>query len=129
MFNDQKKFVEYKDLRWSGILKSIKKSSNVLQPMFEAFTNSMEAIRLRQNKGDTFDAYINIILDFESDLMGESIDFVSLTIEDNGVGFDEKNFHRLVVFKDDTKGFNNRGSGRIQMVHTFKQSKYESIYI
>ena len=129
MFNDKKKFVEYKDLRWSGILKSIKKSSNVLQPMFEAFTNSMEAIRLRQNKGDTFDAYINIILDFESDLMGESIDFVSLTIEDNGVGFDEKNFHRLVVFKDDTKGFNNRGSGRIQMVHTFKQSKYESIYI
>lgn len=128
MFNDQKKFVEYKDLRWSGILKSIKKSSNVLQPMFEAFTNSMEAIRLRQNKGDTFDAYINIILDFESDLMGESIDFVSLTIEDNGVGFDEKNFNRLVVFKDDTKGFNNRGSGRIQMVHTFKQSKYESIY-
>lgn len=128
MFNDQKKFVEYKDLRWSGILKSIKKSSNVLQPMFEAFTNSMEAIRIRQNKGDTFDAYINIILDFESDLMGESIDFVSLTIEDNGVGFDEKNFHRLVVFKDDTKGFNNRGSGRIQMVHTFKQSKYESIY-
>lgn len=32
MFTDQNKFVEYKDLRWSGILKSIKKSSNVLQP-------------------------------------------------------------------------------------------------
>ena len=128
MFNDQKKFVEYKDLRWSGILKSIKKSSNVLQPLFEAFTNSMEAIRLRQNKRDSFDAYINIILDFESDLLGESIDFVSMTIEDNGIGFDEENFNRLIVFKDDTKGFNNRGSGRIQMVHTFKQSKYESVY-
>ena len=129
MFTDLNKFVEYKDLRWSGILKSIKKSSNVLQPLFEAFTNSMEAIRLRQNKRDSFDAYINIILDFESDLMGESIDFVSMTIEDNGIGFDEENFNRLIVFKDDTKGFNNRGSGRIQMVHTFKQSKYESIYI
>lgn len=33
MFTDQNKFVEYKDLRWSGILKSIKKSSNVLQPL------------------------------------------------------------------------------------------------
>lgn len=128
MFTDLNKFVEYKDLRWSGILKSIKKSSNVLQPLFEAFTNSMEAIRLRQNKRDSFDAYINIILDFESNLLGESIDFVSLTIEDNGIGFDEENFNRLIVFKDDTKGFNNRGSGRIQMVHTFKQSKYESIY-
>lgn len=129
MFNDLNKFVVYKDLRWSGILKSIKKSSNVLQPLFEAFTNSMEAIRLRQNKRDSFNAYINIILDFESDLLGESIDFVSMTIEDNGIGFDEENFNRLIVFKDDTKGFNNRGSGRIQMVHTFKQSKYESIYI
>lgn len=123
MFTDQNKFVEYKDLRWSGILKSIKKSSNVLQPLFEAFTNSMEAIRLRQKNGDTFEAYINIILDYETDLLEESIDFVSLTIEDNGVGFDEESFKRLIVFKDDTKGFNNRGSGRIQMVHTFKQSK------
>lgn len=52
MFTDQNKFVEYKDLKWSGILKSIKKSSNVLQPLFEAFTNSMEAIRLRQNKSE-----------------------------------------------------------------------------
>ena len=128
MFTDQNKFVEYKDLKWSGILKSIKKSSNVLQPLFEAFTNSMEAIRLRQNNGDSFDAYINIILDFKFDLLGESLDFVSLTIEDNGIGFDEENFNRLIVFKDDTKGFNNRGSGRIQMVHTFKQSKYESVY-
>lgn len=128
MFTDQNKFVEYKDLKWSGILKSIKKSSNVLQPLFEAFTNSMEAIRLRQNNGDSFNAYINIILDFKYDLLGESIDFVSMTIEDNGIGFDEENFKRLIVFKDDTKGFNNRGSGRIQMVHTFKQSKYESVY-
>ena len=31
MFTDQNKFVEYKDLRWSGFLKSIKKSSNVLK--------------------------------------------------------------------------------------------------
>lgn len=128
MFTDQNKFVEYKDLRWSGILKSIKKSSNVLQPLFEAFTNSMEAIKLRQKKEDTFDAYINIILNYQSNLEGESIDLVSLTIEDNGIGFDEESFKRLIVFKDDTKGFNNRGSGRIQMVHTFKQSKYESVY-
>ena len=128
MFTDQNRFVEYKDLRWSGILKSIKKSSNVLQPLFEAFTNSIEAIKLRQKTGDIFDAYINIILDYNSDLMGESIDFVSLTIEDNGIGFDEENFKRLIVFKDDTKGYNNRGSGRIQMVHTFKQSEYESIF-
>lgn len=128
MFTDLYKFVEYKDLRWSGILKSIKKSGTILQPLFEAFTNSIEAIKLRQKKGDNFDAYVNIILDFNSNLEGASINLASLTIEDNGIGFDEENYHRLIIFKDDTKGFNNRGSGRIQMVHTFQISQYESVY-
>lgn len=128
MFTKQENFVRYHDLMWSGILKSIKKSSCVLQPLYEAFTNSIEAIKLRQRTEDGFNPYINIFMDYESDLLGERIDFVSFTIEDNGIGFNEENFKRFITFKDDTKGFNNRGSGRIQMVHTFKLSEYESVY-
>lgn len=126
---DEKKFFEYKDLRWSGILKSIKKSSNRFQPLFEAFTNSLEAIKLRQKDTSDFNPYINIILNFNSMLIeGEQLDLSYIRIEDNGVGFDSKNYMRLTTFKDDTKGFNNRGSGRIQMVHSFKYVKFESVY-
>ena len=36
MFDDNTKFVAYNDLRWSGVLKAIPKSPNILQPLFEA---------------------------------------------------------------------------------------------
>ena len=45
MFDDTSKFIKYNDLKWSGILKSIPKSPNILQPLFEAFTNSLESIK------------------------------------------------------------------------------------
>lgn len=129
MFTDITKFVEYSDLRWSGVLKGIKKSANLLQPVFEAFTNSLESIRLRQQKGADFDPFITITLDYNASLTGEGVDLSSITITDNGIGFDEPNYKRLVTFKDDTKGFNNRGSGRIQMVHFFERSNYDSVFV
>ena len=129
MFEDVTKFVEYKDLRWSGILKSIKKSANILQPLFEGFTNSLEAIRLRQRTGVEFDPYIYVILNFNASLGGNREDLSDITIEDNGIGFDENNYKRLIIFKDDTKGFNNRGSGRIQMIHSFQYVSYNSVYL
>ena len=127
-FDDVTKFEKYNDLKWSGILKSIKKSANILQPLFEGFTNSLESIKMRIKRGDDFSPYINIILSYNSSTDGDSLDLSSLTIEDNGIGFDEDNYKRLVVFKDDTKGYNNRGSGRIQMIHAFQLSQYDSIY-
>lgn len=96
MFEDVTKFVEYKDLRWSGILKSIKKSANILQPLFEGFTNSLEAIRLCQRTGVEFDPYINVILNFNASLGGNREDLSDITIEDNGIGFDENNYKRLI---------------------------------
>ncbi|PIK18275.1 hypothetical protein CTI16_03810 [Prevotella intermedia] len=128
MFEDANKFVEYKDLRWSGILKSIKKSANIFQPLFEGFTNSLEAIRLRQRNNVDFAPYINIILNFNASLGGNRVTLADITIEDNGIGFDNKNFDRLSIYKDDTKGFNNRGSGRIQMIHSFQYVNFDSIY-
>ena len=127
MFDDNK-YVKYNDLRWSGVLKSIKKSPNVLQPLFEAFTNSLEAIKLRQRERVDFSPYIKVTLNFYSNLHGERSTIKDISIEDNGIGFNEQSYARLVIFKDDTKGFNNRGSGRIQMIHFFQQVFFDSIY-
>lgn len=43
-------YVTNKDLYWKGILKGIAKSSDPLQPMYEALTNSLEAIDMRRKK-------------------------------------------------------------------------------
>ena len=51
-----------------------------------------------------------------------------MEIEDNGIGLDDRNFKRLCCFKDDSKGFNNRGSGRIQFLHFFVEAYFMSIY-
>ncbi|ERJ89109.1 hypothetical protein HMPREF1989_00029 [Porphyromonas gingivalis F0566] len=128
MFEDVRNFVKYNDLRWSGILKSIKKSPNLLQPLFEVFTNSLEAIKLRQRAGERFTPYINVSLIFRANLFGERDIIQEISVEDNGIGFNDESYSRLVVFKDDTKGFNNRGSGRIQMIHFFRQVKFDSVY-
>lgn len=128
MFEDNNKFVKYQGLKWSGILKGISKSQNPFQPIFEAFTNSLESIRMRQVKKECFQPYIIITLNYNSDLESAGTDLYSVNIIDNGVGFDSENFNRLKTFKDDTKGFNNRGSGRIQMIHSFHVANYKSVY-
>ena len=128
MFDDRNRFVAYQGLRWSGILKGISKSQNPFQPLFEAFTNSLESIRMRQAIRESFQPYITITLNFNSDLGAEGTDLHSINIIDNGIGFDSQNFNRLKTFKDDTKGFNNRGSGRIQLIHSFQLVNYKSFY-
>lgn len=128
MFEDKNKFVKYQGLKWSGILKGISKSQDPFQPIFEAFTNSLESIRMRQAKNESFQPYIIISLNYNSDLESAGTDLYSINIIDNGIGFDSENFNRLKTFKDDTKGFNNRGSGRIQMIHSFHVVNYKSVY-
>lgn len=125
---ERSKFETYTGLKWSGILKGIAKSSNQLQPIFEAFTNSLESIKLRQDAGDSFEPYIFITLNFNPSVHEGACDLYSIEVEDNGIGFDDANYSRLVTFKDDTKGFNNRGSGRVQFVHFFQYAQYISSF-
>lgn len=100
-----------------------------MQPIFEAFTNSMESIRLRQSNSEVhFDSTIKITLHYRIDLFDNASDIEYITIQDNGIGFDDANYGRIIRFKDDTKGFNNRGSGRIQLIHYFDEACFESVY-
>ena len=45
-----KTYISTEDLLYKGILRDIRKSKTALQPIFEAFTNAMEAIRIKERK-------------------------------------------------------------------------------
>lgn len=125
----EQKYIINNGLMWDGILKTgTKKSSEQIRPIFEAITNSLEAIQMRREYESEFDAYIKIQLYFNPTIDGEANQFVQVVVKDNGIGFDDKNFNRFTRYKDTTKGINNRGSGRLQFVHFFKMSEYISTY-
>ena len=42
----ENQFIIARDLSFVGVLHDIKKSKTALQPIFEAFTNALEAIKL-----------------------------------------------------------------------------------
>jgi hypothetical protein len=123
----EEKLIIGKDLYYPGILEMVRKAPEPFRPIFEAFTNSLESIRLRFGKRQT-DGHIKIILFFHKGLLPDDYIFDKFTIEDNGIGFDDDNFDRITRYKDTRKGFANKGTGRIQLLHFFDLSEYESIY-
>ena len=46
-------FIVAEGLFYGGILQDIQRANNPLQPIFEAFTNSIEAIRLKDKENDS----------------------------------------------------------------------------
>jgi hypothetical protein len=121
-------YYEARGIDYRGQLKKIKKHSNYLQPIFEALTNSLEAIKSHNNKFGK----INIILNFGGNLFSNDEDvriLQSIQIIDNGIGFTDKEFDRLKNIHDDSKGISNKGSGRLQFIHFFEEAIYESVYI
>ncbi len=100
-----------------------------LQPIFEAFTNSLESIKLRAESDPKFvDAgKIEIEIFSEESTDGKGF-FRALWISDNGIGFNDEHFRRFNKYRDWTKGFNNRGSGRIQYVHFFDKTSVSSVF-
>lgn len=116
------------ELKWRGVLKAVPKAADPYQPLYEAFTNGLEAIELRRRKGDHFAPSIFVDLFFNIDLEGEISGLSRIVVSDNGIGFDDENFKRLQIYKDESKGFSNRGSGRLQLIHSFVKVKFESTY-
>jgi hypothetical protein len=102
-----------------------KKKSSSLQPIFEAFTNSLEAF-VDKSKGS-----ITVSIHLRKDLLPKDSDlanFDKITIRDNGVGFNDTQFSRLKMLRDSRKGPSNRGTGRIQFLHFFNETNITSIY-
>lgn len=127
MESNESFYVSTKDLKFAGVLHDIKKSQRALQPIFEAFTNSIEAIKIKNKTFPAFAGKIDIIIKIRTNL-GNLPEFESLTIKDNGIGFNDIEFTRFNTYKDFTKGYKNLGSGRIQYAHYFDSSDVKSIF-
>ncbi|MDR2651103.1 MAG: hypothetical protein LBC68_02135 [Prevotellaceae bacterium] len=111
----------------------IRKSKDVFAPIKEAITNSFDAIAQRQEiKGETFEPSIILSVHFKNDKNSlfpnetHILDFVS--IEDNGIGFTKENINRFKKLAENTKGLNNKGTGKIQIFHRFGKIVINSIF-
>lgn len=120
--------VTTQDLLFKGILNDVKRTKLALQPIFEAFTNAMEAIKIRTESEPDIKGEVQFFINASETTIENNFEFDSLTIIDNGIGFNEKEFKRFNTFKDFTKGFKNLGSGRIQYAHCFDKTSFKSVF-
>jgi hypothetical protein len=110
---------------YKGRIQKIPPSKDKLRPVYEAFINSYEAIRDIANGKIVISMQLNKTLFSEKN---EDLEFDSITIEDNGVGFNDEEFTRFLNLDDTSKGLGNKGSGRIQFIHYFEKAEYESVF-
>lgn len=129
MLKEQPEFIIAQDLSFKGILNDVKKSNTSLSPIFEAFTNALEAIKIKE-KSNTGSKKGEIVISiYVEELTDKSFEFREIHISDTGIGFNEKEFKRFNTFKDNSKGYKNLGSGRIQYVHYFDRTVFRSEFI
>lgn len=121
------KLIKSKDIYYPGIIANVNKASEHLQPIFEAFTNSLESIKLVNNSSYN-GGEIKIRLFLNRGTTDETFIFDKVVIEDNGIGFDKENFNRIMRYKDTRKGYSNKGTGRFQLLHFFDKAHYKSIF-
>jgi hypothetical protein len=113
-------------------LKTIpQKSKNILQPVFEAIMNSFEAVEVlgKSEIAIEFNIHKDLFTDGGGKTKTEKCSFVNITISDNGIGFNEKEFNRFYTLRDNSKNKNNKGTGRIQYLHCFETTKFISTYM
>jgi tRNA threonylcarbamoyladenosine modification (KEOPS) complex Cgi121 subunit len=120
-------FIIAQDLSFVGVLHDIKKSKTALQPIFECFTNALEAIKIKQNTAKSHKGEITIRIN-ASETTVQSTELNGISITDNGIGFNDEEFKRFNTFKLTNKGFKNLGSGRIQYVHYFDTTTIKSVF-
>lgn len=110
-------------------LKSFK--SEALHPLFEAISNSIHAI---EERGNLSDGEIIVRVKRQQTLLDMDIDeehtkITEFEIEDNGVGFDEKNYDSFLTaettYKLDKGG---KGVGRFYWLKAFDKVGIESVY-
>lgn len=125
------KYIEGIGIWYKGELPTIKKKEDTpLQPIYEAFTNSLEAI-FDKKPDDVSKEHITISLYYIKDAFSQEnniLNFYKIVIEDSGIGFNDINYKRFINLRDNQKSFSNRGTGRIQFVHSFDKTIISSIY-
>jgi hypothetical protein len=129
MSYESNQFIISDGLYWPEILrKDVPKSITALQPVYEAFTNAIEAIRDKQKRKSEHKGEIVIKIYSIETTVEDSFSFSSLSITDNGIGFSDEQFERFNIFRDVRKNYKNLGSGRVQYVHYFDTTTVKSIF-
>lgn len=126
-------FLEARGIYYPNELRSIHKSSEKLQPIYEAFTNAWESVQEKYT-ADYFnlgkirvELYYNVGL-FEDDPENKTYTLDRIVVVDNGGGLNEASFERLKTLRDDSKSKNNKGTGRVQYLHFFDDTKFDSVF-
>ena len=118
-------YIKASGISYSGRIQKIAKSPDKLRPIYEAFTNSYDAIKTYSKGKIVISIQLNKTLYSEKD---EDLEFDNITIEDNGIGFNDEEFTRFLNLDDTSKGIGNKGSGRVQFIHYFEKAEYESVF-
>ena len=109
-----------------------KKSGERLRPIFEAITNSWEALLQKYGEEGLGSGKISVIFHVVKQLAIEAKDavfnFRSIEVIDNGQGLTPDNYNRVIDLRDDRKGFHNKGTGRVQFLHFFEKTYIDSVF-
>lgn len=120
-------YISTHDLLFEGVLHDVKKNRTAFQPIFEAVTNAFEAIRIKEKLVNGFKG--KILIEIKTvETTTENPEFQSLSVTDDGIGFNEEEFKRFNTYKDFTKGFKNLGCGRLQFTHFFDNTIINSTF-
>lgn len=126
-------YIKGRGIWYKGELNAIRKKENApLQPIFEAFTNAWEAIKLKsQKKLQPEKGEIMIGIYKVSNItsqVDQKYNIHKIAVEDSGIGFTDSEYERFINLRDDRKNFSNKGTGRVQLLHSFGKTKIRSIY-
>lgn len=99
----------------------VKKHASFFQPILEAVSNALEATG---GKGDS----ISIRLKVSKTLMENKFSYNCIEVEDTGCGFTKENLKRFYDLFNESKGYNNLGTGRIQFLHFFQHTEFHSVF-
>lgn len=84
---EQLNLIEATGINYKGALEKIYKSKEYLQPLFEAFTNSLESIKIITNNNFT-DKNITLKINYVDKLIdNEFSEIQSIEVIDDGIGF------------------------------------------
>lgn len=132
---EEQNFIRYEEARgikYVGELRIInKKTDSSLQFLYEAFMNSWEAIVEKFTPDHINWGKISVRLFLKENLLSKQngvFDFVKFEIEDNGIGLNKVNYNRLLTLRDDSKKMSNKGTGRIQYIHFFDETRIKSTF-
>ena len=98
--------------------------ANTLIPLFEAIMNSIHAVQDRF--GNDWEKHCRIDIQVQEDSDGNPHSF---TVEDNGIGLDERNFNSFRTYDSRTKvKKGGKGVGRLTWLKVFEAVRVSSIF-